>query len=236
MAKVIYSPLVSSLRGRLGSVVAQGGPGGSMLRALSGARPRRSLALQSAQAALGAASAAWRNLSVTERTFWAAVGRQYDPASAGAGLSFALGRRQYIAWHIAHAAFSLATPSAPEWYPWGPVFRPLLFWDPDTDPDLALTLGCRSRPVQTRIALQFAPAWPHFSSHQPWRQAFNTATDGALTWTASGDGFYTTVPIGPFLQFERFGASSLWVMKITILDELGTICRADDGTASLVFP
>ena len=236
MAKVIYSPLVSSLSGRLGSVVAQNGPGGAMLRALSGARPRRSPALQAAQSALGAASAAWRALSADERAFWAAIARAYDPAGAGSGLAFSLGRQQFIAWHMAHAAFLLTAPSAPARYPWGPVFRPALFWDPDTNPDLALTVGCRSRPVQTRITLQLAPFWPQYSSHQPWRQAFNSATDGALVWTISGDGYYTTVPIAPFLKFERFGVTSLWVMRITILDELGTILRADDGYASLVFP
>lgn len=232
MAKVIFSPLVSSVSGRLGPVVFQRGPGGAMARATASPSRRRSAAQDEARRDLAAASALWMDLDNPTRTLWASIARAYDPANAGPGLAFALGRRAFIRYAVQFIHFGLAVPTAPLRWPFWEPGTWSLEWDPDSGGNFWIFGGSTSASSRLRIWLQVAPKWPHYSPRAPWLKAYDTATDPAPF-------FYNGVwalPPEPFARFVRYGQVSFWRARVTGIEQLGRVYSLDWGTASLVFP
>ena len=232
MAKVIFSPLITSARGRLGSFVAQGGPGGSMLRALSPARPRASAALQESQRTLAAASRAWNNLPVLERRTWASMARAYNPSSAGPGLAFSLGRRLFIRWASQFLHFGLPLPPIPSRWPFYDYGRWVIYWDPDSGGNFWLLFGPSGASAELRIWLQAAANWPKYSPRSPWLKAYDTLTDPHpflydCTWC---------LPPEPFAPFARFGQTSFWRARVSGILSDGRVFSLDWGEAYLAFP
>ena len=232
MAKVIFSPLVSSVSGRLGPVVFQGGPGGAMARATASPSRRRSSAQAEARRDLATASALWMELDATTRTLWASIGRAYDPASAGPGLAFALGRRAFIRYAVQFVHFGLEVPTAPTRWPFYDYGRWILAWDPDSGGNFWLYYGPSGADAQLRIWLQEAPNWPRYSPRAPWRKAYDTATDPAPFF----DGTLWALPPGPFAPFARYGVSSFWRARVSGILSDGRVFWLDWGEAYLTFP
>ena len=232
MAKVIFSPLVSSVSGRLGPVVFQGGPGGAMVRAAAYPPRRYSGPQQEAQHDLAAASALWGTLDNTTRALWASIGRAYDPASAGPGLAYALGRRAFIRYAVQYLHFGLSVPVSPVRWPFYDYGRWEMLLDPDSGGNFWLWYGPGGPNVQLRIWLQEAPHWPRYSPRLPWMKAYDTRTDPQPF-------VYNTVwalPPEPFAPFARFGQVSRWRARVTGLLEDGRVFSLDWGLADLVFP
>lgn len=232
MAKVVFSPLVSSISGRLGPTVFQNGPGGAMVRAAVSTSRRFSPAQQVARQDLAAASALWAGLDTTTRTLWASIGRAYDPASAGPGLAYALGRRAFIRYAVQFLHFGLAVPTAPTRWPFYDYARWVLTWDPDSGDNFWLYYGPFGADAQLRIWLQEAPNWPNYSPRAPWRKAYDTATDPPPFQ-------YTTMwvlPPDPFVPFARFGTSSFWRARVSGILSDGRVFSLDWGEAYLAFP
>ena len=232
MAKVIFSPLVSSVSGRLGPVVFQGGPGGAMARATASPSRRRSAAQDEARRDLAAASALWMDLDTTTRTLWASIGRAYDPASAGPGLAFALGRRAFIRYAVQFIHFGLEVPTAPTRWPFYDYGRWMFAWDQDFGGNFGLIYGPSGTDAQLRIWLQTAPNWPNYSPRAPWLKAYDTATDPNpflydSTWCLAPE---------PFAPFARFGTSSFWRARVSGILSDGRVFSLDWGEAHLVFP
>lgn len=232
MAKVLFSPLVSSVCGRLGPVVFQRGPGGAMARATASPSRRRSAAQDEARRDLAAASALWMDLDTPTRTLWASIGRAYDPANAGPGLAFALGRRAFIRYAVQYLHFGLVVPTAPTRWPFYDYGRWDLSWDPDSGGNFFLWYGPGGANVQLRIWLQEAPNWPHYSPRRPWMKAYDTRTDPApflydFTWC---------LPPEPFAPFARFGQVSSWRARVSGLLNDGRVFSLDWGRADLFFP
>lgn len=236
MAKVIWSPLVSSARGRLGGMIAQGGPGGAMLRAASNAPRRASAASQTAQADLTTASRMWADLTAAERALWCAIGRTYDPASTGPGRAFALGRRAFIRYALQYIHFGITVPTAPTVYPFVPLDRFLLAWDPDSEGTFFLWYGPAGADVRLRVWLQQCPYYPQFSPRRPWMLGFDSKTDGGPIHIDPDPLVPWSLPSEPFAPFARFGVSSTWRARVSGLDNTGRVFAFDEGRADLVFP
>ena len=235
MAKVIFSPLVANVRGKLGPVVFQGGPGGSMLRANPYRQHRTSAALQDAQRCLGDAARMWKALDVTTRTLWASMGRAYNPSSAGPGLAFSLGRRAFIRYASQFLHFGRTPPTSPTRWPFLDVSRAYLSRDPDLSNMFGWWNGVQGATVDYRIWLQACPAFPQWATRSPWLLAYDTATQPHQTPVPGcSPTIYGLLPAN-FAAFERFGAQSFWRLRFTGIDTQDRVFSFDDGIASLVF-
>ena len=232
MAKVVFSPLVADVRGKLGPVVFQGGPGGAMLRAHYHRPARESFALQQARTDFSAASKLWETLTEQERALWASIARAYDPAKAGPGLAFSLGRRVFIRYASQYIHFGRTVPTAPLLWPFYDYGAWYLAWDPDSGNNFFLWNGPGGANVSFRIWLQEVPFYPRYSTRSPWLKAYDTLTDPAPF-------VYNTVwslPPGPFEPFERYGQVSRWRAKVSGILNDGRVFFLDWGLADLVFP
>lgn len=235
MAKVIFSPLVSSIRGRVGSFVAQGGPGGAMLRTVAAARPRQSPALAQAQRDMAAASRLWKTLTAEERALWAAIARQYAPASAASGLAFSRGRFAFIRYASQFLHFGLAVPTAPEVYPFSGLWDFVMTWDPDTTPGYAFTFGGSAPFAQLRIWAQHAPYWPQFSTRQPWIPVYDTTTDPVPTIGTEPGATWYNVPVEPFARLAVYGNPTKFRARISGIMDDDTVATCDDAYLYLPF-
>lgn len=235
MARVILSGLVSDLRGSLGGVIAQRGPGGLSLRAPS-LSSRPSTARQRAAAAyFGQASAAWRSLDAQARALWAAIARAYAPTPPGPGLASSLARQAFIRWYSAHLSTGhTPTRLVPLVYPFGSVASALLVkQDPDPD-DPAILLITNALPVAASIWLRFAPNFPEWPRRGPWHLVYTSAEDPGLTWYAPSY-FYAFLPLTRFLPLARFGLDSQWQLRVTLVLQGDIVARDDNGYARLTW-
>lgn len=235
MAKIIFSPLVADVAGKLGPVVFQRGPGGAMIRAAAAARPRMSARLQTARADLAEAARAWEALDLTTRTLWASIGRPYDPASAGPGLAFTLGRRAFIRYAVQYIHFGRTVPTSPTSWPFSEVSRAWLTWDPDSQGQFIWWYPIGRTAADFRIWLQAAPNYPQYSTRAPWLLAYDTATmPKNQVLPGSSPPVYYLEP-AYFARFERYGTTVLWRMRVTGIHDTGTVFSFDDGLATLTF-
>lgn len=231
MAKVVFSSLVSSVSGRVGPSVFQNGPGGAMVRATASAPRRFSAAQQEVRQDLAAASALWATLDNTTRALWASIGRAYDPATAGPGLAYALGRRTFIRWAVQYIHFGLEVPVSPVRWPFYDYGQWTMSWDPDSDDNFIMWQGPGGANTQLRIWLQAAPYWPHYSPRSPWLKAYDTKTDPRPVQIGTA----WCVPWEPLLPFKRYGAETWWRARVTGLLQDGRLFSLDWGLAGLVF-
>lgn len=235
MAKIVFSPLVADVAGKLGPVVFQRGPGGAMIRAAAATRPRMSARLQTARADLDEAARAWEALDLTTRTLWASIGRPYDPASAGPGLAFTLGRRAFIRYAIQYFHFGRPVPTSPTSWPFSEVSRAWLTWDPDSQGKFIWWWPIGGTAADFRIWLQAAPNYPQYSTRSPWLLAYDTATmPKNQVLPGSSPPVYYLEP-AYFARFERYGTTVLWRMRVTGIHDSGTVFSFDDGLATLTF-
>lgn len=235
MAKIIFSPLVADVAGKLGPVVFQRGPGGAMIRAASAARPRMSARLQTARADLAEAARAWEALDLTTRTLWASIGRPYDPASAGPGLAFTLGRRAFIRYAVQYIHFGRTVPTSPTSWPFLDLARALLTWDPDSQGQFLWWYPIGATAADFRIWLQAAPHYPQYSTRAPWLLAYDTATmPKNQVLPGSSPPVYYLEP-AYFAKFQRYGNGTTWRMRVTGIHDDGRVMDFDDGRAYLFF-
>lgn len=232
MAKIVYSSLVASVSGRVGAAVFQNGPGGAMVRAAANPTHRASARRQQVQHDLAAASALWASLDNTTRALWASIGRAYDPASAGPGLAFALGRRAFIRYAVPYLHFGLEVPVSPVRWPFYDYGEWWLTWDPDSADNFLLWYGPGGADVQLRIWLQVAPYWPSYSPRAPWLKAYDTRTDPAPFQIGTA----WALPPEPFAPFQRYGQTSFWRARVSGILQDGRVFSLDWGRAFLVFP
>lgn len=235
MAKVVWSPLVSSARGRLGGFVAQGGPGGDVLRAA--VRPARtdSAAAQSTRLTLARASQAWVALTPTERLFWGAVARPYSPTSAGPGLSASLGRRAFVSWFSALDSFGVSpTLNCPMSDPFQTIAA--LVWavpEPYAPGDNCI-VEMAAEPVHFRLWVRYAPSFPQFSGRGAWILAYDTTRDGALSWSG-GPRWVCEIPDSAADIVDRFGAGSWFEARCTVVAAGDIVARTPSGFAHLRY-
>lgn len=235
MAKIIFSPLVADVAGKLGPVVFQRGPGGAMIRAAATTRPRISARLQTARADLAEAARAWDALDLTTRTLWASIGRPYDPASAGPGLAFTLGRRAFIRYAVQYIHFARTVPTSPTSWPFMDLARALLTWDPDSQGQFIWWHPIGGTAADFRIWLQAAPNYPQYSTRAPWILAYDTATmpKNQILPGSSPPVYYLDPAY--FAKFERYGNGTTWRMRVTGIYDDGRVMDFDDGRAYLFF-
>lgn len=235
MAKIIFSPLVADVAGKLGPVVFQRGPGGAMIRAAAATRPRASARQQASRADLAAAARAWETLDLTTRTLWASIGRPYDPASAGPGLAFTLGRRAFIRYAVQYIHFGRTVPTSPTSWPFLDLARALLTWDPDSQGQFIWWYPIGATAADFRIWLQAAPNYPQYSTRAPWLLAYDTATmPKNQVLPGSSPPVYYLEP-AYFAKFQRYGNGTTWRMRVTGIHDDGRVMDFDDGRAYLFF-
>lgn len=235
MAKVVWSPLVSSARGRLGGLVAQGAPGGDVLRALVRPPGRLSEASGAARAAFTAAASAWRTLTPTQRLYWAAVARPYSPTSPGPGLSVSLGRQAFVSWYSALVGFGV-TPTLLT-----PLVEPFLtvaalVWavpEPYSPGDNVL-VEMPAAPLHFRLWVRYAPNFPQFSGRGPWVLAYDTTRDGALSWSG-GPRWTAEIPDSFADIVDRYGAGSWFEARCTAATADYLVARTAAGYAHLRY-
>lgn len=235
MAKVIFSPLITSASGKLGSVVFQGGPGGAMLRASAYRPPRPSAALQDSQRCLGDAARLWSSLDAVTRTLWASIGRSYNPSATGPGLAFALGRRAFIRYAAQFLHFGRTVPTSPPRWPFLDVSNAHLAWDPDFSNMFGWWYGVQGATVDYRIWLQECPGFPQWATRSPWLLAYDTLTQPRQTAVpGTSPTIYGLLP-AEFAPFERFGVVSRWRLRFSGIDTEDRVFSYADGLADLVF-
>jgi hypothetical protein len=235
MAKVIFSPLVSSVSGKLGAAVFQGGPGGSMVRENTHRRPRMSAALQDSQRCLAEAARRWAALDVTTRTLWASIGRSYNPTATGPGLAFSLGRRAFIRYAVQFLHFGRTVPTSPTVWPFLDVSQAFLSWDPYFSNMFGWWNGVSGATFDYRVWLQACPAFPQWATRSPWLLAYDTATEPRQTAVPGSSPTMWGLLPSYFERFEQFGASSSWRLRFSGIDTLDRVFSFDDGIANLVF-
>lgn len=235
MARVILSGLVSDLRGSLGGVIAQRGPGGLSLRSPS-LSSRPSTARQRAAAAyFGKASAAWRSLDAQARALWAAIARAYAPTPPGPGLASSLARQAFVRWYSAHLSTGhTPTRLVPLVYPFGSVGHvELLKLEPDPTPP-AVIAELPALPVACSFWLRYAPNFPEWPRRGPWHLVYTSAEDPGLTWL--NPSYYVAVlPLSRFLPLARYGLDTQWQLRVTLVLQGDIVARDDNGYAHITW-